>query len=379
MTDSPVVRNPPPTPMPRAVLCPYCGTVSTNVQKCTGCGGHLDALSRQATQNSMGPWYVRDEDRPYRPGCSYDTLSKLCESGKVTTETVLRGPTTGQFWMLARRVPGIAHKLGVCHSCQGVAKPDEYACRGCGAVFAGERDRQHLGLGPIRPLPGQESAEMVAARLSVTMPDIPTPQPGGARASMHPTVAKAVGHMPPPVETERMRKLEKRVRTLRSRLVGSLSANIVLACAMVVAVTLLALRDASPKSMVEPSGVHDPVYLGPSLRESNPAGGASADDLAGEAEASVGSIGADVEPDGVSEPAGEADVPVRALDITLMNWQDAQTYLRSAIDENNAESLKSGLEMLASYDAAVGLPEAGKELRAAWEFRLDQLKLKGLP
>lgn len=364
--------------MPRAVLCPYCGAVSTNVQKCTGCGGHLDALSRQATQNSMGPWYVRDEDRPYRPGCSYDTLSKLCESGKVTTETVLRGPTTGQFWMLARRVPGIAHKLGVCHSCQGPAKPDEYACRACGAVFAGERDRQHLGLGPIRPLPGQESPEMVAARLSVTMPEIPTPKPGGTRAALHPTVAKAVGHVPPPVDGERLRRLEKRVRLLRSRLVGSLSANIVLACAMVVAVTLLALRNQSPRPVAAPTQVRDPVYVGPSLgaeplgTQDEPVDGAAGD---ADANADVGSVAPEVS----DQPEPLVESPVRELDITLMNWQDAETYLRSAIDENDSGSLDRGLEMLASYDAAVGLPEAGKQLRAAWEFRLEQLKLKGLP
>lgn len=366
--------------MPRALLCPYCGAVSSNVHKCNACGGRLDALSRQATQNSMGPWYLRDQHRPHHPGCSYDTLSKLIELGKVTPETVLRGPTTGQFWMLARRVPGIAHKLGICHSCQAPARHDDYACRSCGAVFQGERDRQHLGLGPIRPLPGQESPEMVAARLAVTMPEIPTPVPGARKPAIPPSVAKAIGHAPSPVNAERLRRLERRVVALRSRLIGSLSANIVLACAMVVAVTLLAIRQGGePTSLIQPEP-REPIYVGPSMgdsaeEETDPHSGPTDTQAAGATEQEPGAV-ADA-PSG--QPEAERPEPERELDITLMSWQDAETYLRAKVDVNDAQSLADGLEMLRAFDQAVGLPDAGRELRSAWEFRLEQLRLQGLP
>lgn len=369
--------------MPRAVLCPYCGVVSGTVHRCTGCGGHLDALSRQATQNAMGPWYVRDEQQPHKPGCSYDTLSRLCEQGKVTSETVLRGPSTGQFWMLARRVPGIAHRLGVCHSCQAPAKADEYACRACGALFAGERDRQHLGLGPIRPLPGQESPEMVAARLSVKMPPIPTP--GAARNGTNLSVNGAGPGAVGGADGDRLRKVEKRVVALRSRLVGSLCANIVLAAAMVVAVTLLATRQTETPSLTSETGASDSLYVGPGPTLVDPL-----DDLLDESGGEVGFGGPaelddeDAAPmDAPGEPLQDEPVtpptPDRDLDITLMSWTDAEAWVRAQVDENDAESVRRGLTMLSEYESANGLPSAGMELRRAWEFRLEQLRLQGLP
>lgn len=164
--DAPVTPpriRPAPTPQPRAIVCPYCGVISSNTTKCESCSGRFDPLSRQATQNAMGPWQVRDENNPTLPGCSYDTLVSRIELGKVTGESVVRGPTTRQFWMLAKRVPGVSHLLGFCHACQTKVTPEQYACTSCGAVFQVDRDRQHLGLGPARILPGQGSPERIAA------------------------------------------------------------------------------------------------------------------------------------------------------------------------------------------------------------------------
>ncbi len=131
--------------------------------RCQACGGLFDPLSRQASQNAMGPWWVRDESKPFHPGCSYDTLRKLVSRGKVQGETVIRGPTTRQFWMLAKDTPGVSHLLGLCYACHGEAGSEEYMCRRCGAVFEAPQDRQRLGLAPIRLLPGEASPEQVAA------------------------------------------------------------------------------------------------------------------------------------------------------------------------------------------------------------------------
>lgn len=123
---------------------------------CEACGGRFDPLSRQATQNAMGPWFVRDEKHPFRPGCSFETLVRLATRGVIRPDTPVRGPTTGQFWMPARWCPGLAHRLGVCHNCRERVDPGASACPGCGASFAAPSDRQHLGLGRVRALPGRE-------------------------------------------------------------------------------------------------------------------------------------------------------------------------------------------------------------------------------
>ncbi|GAB4385383.1 MAG: hypothetical protein Kow0022_11060 [Phycisphaerales bacterium] len=381
MTEGPVVSNPSPTPMPRALLCPYCGAITADVHKCTACGGHLDALSRQATQNAMGPWYLRDEQRPHHPGCSYETLCRLIEQGRVTPETVIRGPTTGQFWMLARRVPGIAHRLGVCHSCQAPAKPDDYACRSCGAVFQGERDRQHLGLGPIRPLPGQQSPQMVAARLSVTMPAIPTPMPGvGKRSAARNVAGNPATNNSVRGEVERLRRLEKRIVVLRNRLIGSLSANIVLACALLVAVTLLAIRQGDEQAASARPPLRDPIIVGPSMEQAAEQAIEPQPDVNANPEAEQlpegPAPGAEEMPGQIGMEPGESQ---RELDITLMSWPDAEAYLRARVDIHDAQSLIDGLAMLKAYEDVVGLPESGQQLRSAWEFRLEQLKLQGMP
>jgi hypothetical protein len=147
----------------RGILCPYCGQVSLNPKRCDSCGGFFDPLSRQASQNGMGPWYIRDARGPWRPGCSFETLRELVRKGRVTRETVLRGPATRQFWNFAGRTPTVANLLGVCHNCGGDVSPEAYSCAACGAVFTPETDRQHLGLAPVHLLPGQASPEIIAA------------------------------------------------------------------------------------------------------------------------------------------------------------------------------------------------------------------------
>ncbi len=146
------------------VLCPYCASVSADIRRCNACGGHFDPLSRQATQNDMGPCFLFDKDHPTRPGCAYEKISDLAVSGKIRPGTIIRGPTTKQFWSFASRAPSIANLVGYCHNCQGKAGPDDYSCRSCGSVFSPETDRQHLGLAPVRLLPGRDSPAVIAAR-----------------------------------------------------------------------------------------------------------------------------------------------------------------------------------------------------------------------
>jgi len=130
----------------QVILCPYCGHVQATLEKCEECGGLFDTLSLRATQVCMGPWFIRDKKRPFRPGCSYEILKKQINSGKIKANSVVRGPTTRQFWSIARTVPGVAHLLGVCHQCQTQVKPTDTKCPACSAPFRDVQLRNEMGL-----------------------------------------------------------------------------------------------------------------------------------------------------------------------------------------------------------------------------------------
>jgi len=173
MEEARVIAGDPPSPKLRSLICPFCGAVTPDTGRCKSCSARFDPLSRQATQNQMGPWTIRDEQSPFRPGCTYETLLRLIDQGVVRLDSVIRGPTTRQFWTLARHTPSVAHRLGVCHNCQTEVDRDSFMCPSCQASFSPERDRQHMGLGPSRAIPGQgavvtQSPEPIAKPVAAT-------------------------------------------------------------------------------------------------------------------------------------------------------------------------------------------------------------------
>lgn len=161
---TPTKSDPRPADPPQAVLCPYCGTVGSNPTQCASCKGLYEPLSRQATQNAMGPWQIRDPRNPHLPGCTYDKVRQAVRRGRIQRMTIVRGPTTRQFWSFACNTPGIAVLLGECHACHDSVEPDEFMCGGCGVVLAPSTDRQSLGLLPVQSLPGNAPPEVVAAQ-----------------------------------------------------------------------------------------------------------------------------------------------------------------------------------------------------------------------
>jgi hypothetical protein len=152
----------------KLMICPYCGDTQSQTERCRACGGLFEPLSRQATHNAMGPWFIRDAARPFRPGCSYETLAKMIDRGQVAAQTILRGPTTRQFWAVARHVPGVAHLLGYCHSCDAKVAPSDHGCHACGVPFGAYLDRDSLGLPEVRPLPWEAGLDEPAARGEIT-------------------------------------------------------------------------------------------------------------------------------------------------------------------------------------------------------------------
>ena len=159
------------------VLCPYCGSLSTMAKQCNICSGYFDLLSRQRSQNAMGPWFIRDLSKPFQPGCSYATLVRMAQRGKIRPDTVLRGPSTRQFWSFARQTPGVANLLGECHACHKPVTPTSNSCPNCKASFLVPDDRQVLGLSPVHLLPGDADAETIARSLSGAPAPLPPQAP----------------------------------------------------------------------------------------------------------------------------------------------------------------------------------------------------------
>lgn len=143
-------------------VCPYCGHGPVAGPRCTACNGLFEPLSRQATQNAMGPWFIRDESQPFRPGCSYETLARLIERGKVTAETIVRGPATHQFWKRVGRVQGLSHLAGVCYECGEPVGRTDVCCEFCGMLFTAENDRDTLGLAPMRNIEAMAATKEAA-------------------------------------------------------------------------------------------------------------------------------------------------------------------------------------------------------------------------
>jgi len=90
------------------------------------------ALTRQATRARIGPWYVMQARNPAAPGMKCSTLLALIRKGQVTSKSVIRGPTTHQFWRFAARVKGISREFGVCFSCGTRLDSKAVECPRCG-------------------------------------------------------------------------------------------------------------------------------------------------------------------------------------------------------------------------------------------------------
>jgi len=241
----------PPIPQPKLTLCPYCGNESLSTQQCEHCRGLFDPLSRQASQNAMGPWFLRDESGPFRPGFSYETLRAMIVRNRLTRASVLRGPTTRQFWTRASATQGVAHLLGLCHACQNPAAPADARCGHCGAGFEHEVDRQFLGLGAVHLLPGQATPEQVAAssldaaRLGKTGRSAPAksppPQSGESFAVPGPVIATTHAHAGDAAEErggdlglgQASYTLQRRER--RRGTGGALIVSLVIACVLLLA------------------------------------------------------------------------------------------------------------------------------------------------
>lgn len=349
-------------------LCPFCGGATRPQARCEQCKGFLDPLSRQATQNVMGPWFIRDQDRPFRPGCSFETLAQLVSRGQVDMRSILRGPTTNQFWMPARRTPGVANLLGLCHACAAPASLDMNACGACRAEFPRLTDRQGLGLLPVRPLPGQSPPDTVAASVP------PAPRSGVAGSAVDPTRAPDVERLNREATQRmaaRLEAVERQSRVLWAWLAASLvlvfAALALLLAGFVSGVLSWSTEPTAPASNEPAAGVREraqPPANGEATRAEVPSPDAAADPVL---------------PDTPKEadPAPPAKEPAATPDDAASDPVIAQA--RTLMSTGTKESLAKAVELLEREGPkATGdrLARIKRELRAAKAMQ-TAVELKG--
>lgn len=168
--------------------CPYCGQPhdASDVGRCSNCNGLFEPLSQTATQLAMGPWYVRDEDRPFMPGFNEAILRQQVTAGRITANTIMRGPTTNQFWMNAADTPGVSRLMGTCHSCHQPVEPTDTACQFCKADLSLPDDVDQLGLKYTTDEQRAEAQQAIAQGRSAK--PAPTPKPTEPKAMTGSTV-----------------------------------------------------------------------------------------------------------------------------------------------------------------------------------------------
>ncbi|MDP7008623.1 MAG: hypothetical protein QGI78_03530 [Phycisphaerales bacterium] len=227
----------------RILACPLCGETQYEQSTCRQCEGALDPDGLLLAEASFGPWYVRDEQNPFAPGMTYDILVQRVRTQTIHPYTLVRGPTTRQLWIVAKRVPGIAHLLGRCHKCDEHVDAQERGCPFCKTAFGGYRDRDSLGL----EKKGQQKVE--AEGVSSFLGDTAifdtcsqplTPQKNANGSSETKPMRDVVSDEDTP-GSPAFRALQRRIAQLQRRNRALAIATSIVALALVIAVIQLAL------------------------------------------------------------------------------------------------------------------------------------------
>jgi hypothetical protein len=169
-------------------VCPFCGTQrETDVGACLHCSLEDTPTTRTATRSKLGPWYVLQSRNPSAPGMNFATLMVLVQKGRVTARSVLRGPTTGQFWRHAAKVKGVSREFGLCWNCGGDVAKNARACASC----------KRLQEPPLNPDVLLEGAEFCGEELAEAMWSDETPNSSQMSASSQQAQPRARPHVSP--------------------------------------------------------------------------------------------------------------------------------------------------------------------------------------
>jgi hypothetical protein len=113
-------------------VCPFCGVVSLAIEEaCPHCKMNVASATRAGTKALIGPWYVLQTKLPSIPGVTFARLLELVRKGRIQPRSVVRGPTTHQFWRFAIQVKGLSREFGLCYDCGAEIASDAETCPAC--------------------------------------------------------------------------------------------------------------------------------------------------------------------------------------------------------------------------------------------------------
>jgi len=156
-------------------LCCVCGHDKAAGDECPQCET-IFSPADEATRITLGGWFIHGKAHAYKPGMSYEHLRKEIEIGSVTGRSIVRGPTTHQFWQLAKNTPGIAHLTGSCHACSEKVAASSTSCPACNASFSVPSDADWVGLRyPTAQAAAAAQSQLDAelAEIAATLPPLP--------------------------------------------------------------------------------------------------------------------------------------------------------------------------------------------------------------
>ena len=160
-------------------MCVICGHNKTSADECPECDA-IFSPPDEATRITLGGWFIHGKAHAYKPGMSYEQLRKEIEIGNVTARTIVRGPTSSQFWQLAKNTQGVAHLTGPCHACGAKVPADAASCPSCGASCDVPSDPNTVGLKyPTSEAAAAAQSQLDAelAKIAATMPAVEAPAP----------------------------------------------------------------------------------------------------------------------------------------------------------------------------------------------------------
>ena len=141
--------------------CPFCGRlISEAVSKCAYCGLEQSEAFIEKVRVTFGDWFIHNPRNPSAPGYNWKTIEALLDQKKITADSVIRSPTTGGQWRLARQVPGLSRHFGLCWRCGQAVPVTGKSCPSCKVNLESGREPG----GGSTPARSNELASLVAAQ-----------------------------------------------------------------------------------------------------------------------------------------------------------------------------------------------------------------------
>ncbi len=125
----------------------------------------------------------------------FDVLLGFIRKGQVTARSIVRGPTTHQFWRHhAAHVKGLSREFGLCYSCGVDIATESNLCPHCGKLQEPPIQPDVLLEGQGSPVSRPLNGHVTAATVSPIAGDVTGPIPDMVDAEV--VIPKAKGDRP---------------------------------------------------------------------------------------------------------------------------------------------------------------------------------------